>query len=58
MDFSNPNFTNLFGGGINARSDANDNWNKSRDYGLSSGNHWSLPNGNHHMGNTTITRGD
>ena len=43
---------------FDAIADANRNWNNARDYGLASGNHWSLPNGSHTHGYTTIIKSD
>jgi len=43
---------------ISSVQEANTNWNNAKDFGLSTGNHWSLPNGTFNQGTTQITKAD
>lgn len=72
--FSTPSFNCTYGSASNQTSNAqyaiggaigmafteigNANWNAAKDYGLSSGNHWVLPNGTHMLGDTKIIKSD
>jgi hypothetical protein len=47
-----------FFGAIGAIQEANQNWNNAYNYGMSSGNHWALPNGTHHYGDGKLIKSD